>query len=78
MVLSMFPISYDNAFYRDILSWPVKRIAFDGASPAGVLCARTENVDGKAKLYIAILGVLVFWRRLVFKCVVYNDGFVVI
>lgn len=63
MVLSMFPVSYDNTFYKNVLTWPVKKIAFDGSNPMGALCARTEIVDGVEKLYIAILGVMVFWRR---------------
>lgn len=63
MVLSMFPVSYDNTFYQDVLTWPVKRMAFDGHTAIGVVCATTKVIDRKEKMYIAILGVMVIWRR---------------
>jgi hypothetical protein len=63
MVLSMFPVDYNNTFYQDVLKWPVKRMVFERNTPIGAVCATIEDVDGKQKMYIAILGVMVFWRR---------------
>lgn len=65
MALSLFPIVYDNAFYKSILSWPIKQMAFERNNPIGALCANVEHQDGVPKMYIAILGVMVFWRRFV-------------
>ncbi|KAI6186162.1 N-alpha-acetyltransferase 50 [Aphelenchoides besseyi] len=63
-ILSVFPVSYDNDFYKQILHWPISLIVTDRTTKIiGAFCAKFEETDENKKLYISVFGVNVFWRR---------------
>jgi len=62
---SIFPVSYNDRFYKDVLeAGDLAKLALFNDIAVGTVCCRIELADNEKRLYIMTLGCLFTYRRL--------------
>nr|CAG4650514.1 EOG090X0ED2 [Sida crystallina] len=60
----VFPVSYNDKFYKDILeAGELAKLAYYNDIVVGAVCCRIDVLDGSKRLYIMTLGCLAPYRR---------------
>ncbi|KAF5393426.1 hypothetical protein D9757_000777 [Collybiopsis confluens] len=61
----LFPISYSDRFYADVLKSEVEdycKLVYYNDIPVGTICCRIESKDNETRLYLMTMGVLAPYR----------------